>query len=156
MTGFQSWELSHHVSVTAMRSWPCNHKQISDSSCYSPCFLRLYTGISEKNWEQGMQICLGGYKRVPLSYIYPWGGWPCLSCHGRQLRNIFHLFIPQSIAVVWTLPFWSPCSVHLCNFFTVVKTNCRHLDICLYHLSDVLKASVATCNFKRNTHLIWL
>ena len=41
MAALQSHELSHHVCVTAMRSWPCDHTQISSSPCLCPMLCAL-------------------------------------------------------------------------------------------------------------------
>jgi len=41
MRAFQSCELSHYVSVIAMRSWLCDRPQISSSSCLFPMLRAL-------------------------------------------------------------------------------------------------------------------
>ncbi|XP_010175503.1 progesterone-induced-blocking factor 1-like [Antrostomus carolinensis] len=41
MTVLQSYELSHHVSVVAVRSWRCDHTQVSSSPCLFPVLRAL-------------------------------------------------------------------------------------------------------------------
>ena len=76
MSAFQSCELSHHVSVTAMRSWPCDCTQTSSSSCLFPMrralvyryFRRVleHTGFPGGVYEDPLQPC------KPLRWLVSW------------------------------------------------------------------------------------
>lgn len=58
MRAFQLCELSHHVSTIAMRSWSCDHTQISSCSCLFPMLCVLLYRQSREEKEKRMQVSL--------------------------------------------------------------------------------------------------